>query len=132
MSKVLDIPEGGYGKTRDGRKVGPLFHDRFLSMNEMFYRGTEELPDGWYCDGFVIRDGKERPDDLIAEWTDGPVRTVTRREVVPGVYDHVSVKLVHGRSDALSVCLPVATLTSDQLKAAAAVLLELAGALNVG
>ena len=34
-----------------------------------------------------------RPDlDLVAEWTESPVRTVTRKEIVPGRYGRIEVK----------------------------------------
>lgn len=129
----LNIPNGGYGKTRDGRKVGPLFHDRFISLNEMFYRGTEENEGGWFQDGRAFRDGKERPEDLIAEWTEGPVRTVTRtvedREVVLGQFSRVNI-IEHDPDDLLTKLSMRGWYSPAELKAAAAVLLELAGALE--
>lgn len=70
--------------------------------------------------------------DLI---TEGPVRTVTRTvtEIVPGEYDQVRV----GETDpegfvmvAVGHSEPLSPWTATELKAAAAVLLELAGALD--
>lgn len=78
---------------------------------------------------------------LVAEWTDaepvppcggevptGPTRTVTRLEVVPGVYDGVQV----GESDGkmVRVSLIDGVLTANELDAAAAVLTELAKAVR--
>lgn len=52
----------------------------------------------WFPDGrFMPRPGHQN--DLIAEWTDaptGPVRTVTRKEIVPGVYGGLRVSMAHG------------------------------------
>ena len=46
--------------------------------------------DGEACAGNV---NNMRPDlDLVAEWTESPVRTVTRKEIVPGRYGRIEVK----------------------------------------
>lgn len=72
--------------------------------------------------------------DLISE---GPVRTITRREVVEGVYGRIKVVHSYGSKLAIAITGPTLdhevtawSLTSAELKAAAAVLLELAGALD--
>lgn len=118
----MKIEDGKYYKTRDGRKVGPL-------------QATPYYPDyPWTVDdGALMYNSEGRRiteyagDDLIAEWTDGPVRTVTRREVVPGPYGRVWVGEVRGKE--IGVALN-GMVSQDELKAAAAVLLELAGALD--
>lgn len=68
-------------------------------------------------------------DELAVE---GPVRTVTRREIVPGVYGHVEVadKL---EPDSVIVRIGSYTpMTADELDAAARTLQQLAEALRDG
>ena len=124
---TVTIREGGYYKTRDGRKVGPMMATEGIDIDKWpWFSNTYGYhavgPQGESC--ILSHD-----DDLIAEWTDGPVRTVTRTvtEIVPGNYGIVMVYMVgksvrteFNRSDA----------GPAELKAAAAVLLELAGALD--
>jgi hypothetical protein len=132
------VQEGKYYKTRDGRKVGPAYsaHRRYEGQEAFEVDGPHasiHRADGTYA-GPNCRDL-----DLIAEWTDGPVRTVTRREIVRGQYADVDVgeRLEIPDCDNSSVP-PVRKVavayagfrSSAELKAAAAVLLELAGALE--
>lgn len=80
------IEEGKYYRTRDGRKVGPA---------NVAYGGRFEFSGPHtHCHG---ADGKyfghDRGLDLVAEWTEGPIRTetVTVRRLEPGVYGRLSV-----------------------------------------
>jgi hypothetical protein len=61
----MKIEVGKYYRTRDGRKVGPL---------ERGIYGWARIGDvnrfDWYDDGFCRADHEERPNDIIAEWTD--------------------------------------------------------------
>lgn len=131
----MRLEEGKYYRTRDGRKVGPAHSaDRKYKGQDAFEvdgpHVSIHLADGTYA-------GRNCPDlDLIAEWTEGPVRTVTRREVVPGVYGRLSVTKSSIDGEVGVRIKPTVkgdvtpSLTSAELKAAAAVLLELAGALD--
>ena len=90
----LKLEVGKYYKTRDGRKVGPMKNNWSTSGHFCWCVDAgccssvlwdEVGCSGSYCDY-----------DLIAEWPaddtpTGPVRTVTRKEVVPGVYDGLDV-----------------------------------------
>jgi hypothetical protein len=69
---------------------------------------------------------------IVAEWTDSPVRTVTRLEVVPGVYGRVYVDERGGVAftNGMTVWKSGDQLTADELEAAAAVLTELAKAVR--
>lgn len=82
----MQIEEGKYYRTRDGRKVGPAkkhHGGRFEFDGEHPYC---HHPDGKYL-------GQDSSLDLISEWTEGPVRTetVTTRRIVPGVYGRLEV-----------------------------------------
>lgn len=94
----------------------------------------------WDENGNSLIDGDH---DIVAEWTDaepvppcggevptGPTRTVTRLEVVPGVYDGV---VVGDRTENfVSVEFQILLADADQLERAAAVLTELAKAVRDG
>lgn len=122
----MQIEAGKHYKTRDGRKVGPM-----VAQHQLWVCGIE----AWYLDGKWSHLGGPDPDDLIAEWTEGPVRTVTRREIVGGKYGRVRV---NGRWEGGVIVFvegidhptgaPV--LTAPELRAAAATFLELAEALE--
>jgi len=124
-------------RTRGGRKVGPMRSD--ASFGEPAFIEAEGDGRGWSLSGRAIGVEHGADEDLIAEWTDGPVRTVTRREIVRGQYAGVDV----GEQLEIPGCdnpdvPPVRKVavayagfrSSAELKAAAAVLLELVGALD--
>lgn len=89
----MKIEAGKYYKTRDGRKVGPT------EVSE--YNTSYPKAKFWVEDyGLIQENGKfgndeDTPElDLISEWQDkapSPIRTVTRREIVPGVYGKVFI-----------------------------------------
>lgn len=129
---TLKLEVGKYYKTRDGRKASII--------------RKNETPDNYLVDhieqGYQLYhypSGKsnlgDRRDDLIAEWTDaptGPVRTVTRKEIVPGVYGSVVVG-VRLQDGAIAVGFSVtgtAVLNPAELRAAIATLTEIADALE--
>jgi hypothetical protein len=85
----MRIEEGKYYRTRGGRKVGPM---RATDNNHwpMECDGTWWRADGESCEGSMARMYPEN--DIVAEWTEhSPVRTVERKEVVPGVYGRVDI-----------------------------------------
>lgn len=99
--------EGRYGRTRDGRKVGPMEAATGENRGCFFAPGVFQFNrEGqrwhparqmWGADGVVYMPlgSFENVDDLVAEWIeDGPVRTVARKEIVPGEYDHVIVETI--------------------------------------
>lgn len=74
----MKIEAGKYYRTRDGRKVGPMIHNR---GNQVWpWVDDEDDPDGcgnaWDPNGlgcFCTPAANKRPGlDLIAEWTDAP------------------------------------------------------------
>lgn len=129
--EVLKIEAGKYYKTRDGRKVGPM---RELDRNKTDWPWTdklEDMPDQRYTD-----DGKEigtgSDFDLIAEWQDettSPIRTVTRREILPGVYGKVCVN-EKGDGTGLDYIEMLGTLDANELREAAHILNQIAEVLE--
>ena len=119
----MKLEVGKYYRTRDGRKVGPL---RKTALHDVPY----EYHGKWYteygmCEG--VMKGERLPDcDIIAEWSDephSPVRTVTRKEIVPGTYGKVRVTGgMYINVNSMS--------TSIELRAAIATLTEIAEALE--
>lgn len=144
----LQIVEGKFYRTRDGQKAGPM---RQTSPSIM---SSSEEEGGVYTvvykdTGRANRNGGDDCDwDLIAEWQDepaGPVRTVTRREIVPGVYDRVWVgRYPDGTFKGRPVLVALiehdepnpdfppflAAMNADELRSAAMVLSQLAKALD--
>lgn len=64
VSPALTIREGGYYRTRDGRKVGPI-----LVWEDGEYYHVNGTGDLWREDGTEVMNDA---DDLIAEWQDEP------------------------------------------------------------
>lgn len=116
----MKIEEGKFYRTRDGRKSGPM---SFTLDDLAWVNGRHET--AVFRDTGLADVGKELPSDLVAEWTDGPVRTVTRKEIVPGDYGIVNVRIKFGPE----VFIARRAASAAELRAAAAVLIELADAL---
>jgi hypothetical protein len=120
----MKIEEGKFYRTRDGRKMEPVYRDGSWTCTE----GYCWLPSGRHCS-----DPDGCPFDLIAEWNEGPVREVTRKEIVPGEYGRI--KIASGRTE---TSVPINILPSTrgfylnaaELRAAAATLTEIADALE--
>lgn len=128
----MKIEEGKFYRTRDGQKIGPMqsnwCDDRCWPFvcrpahDRMYWRR-----DGEACAGNV---NNMRPDlDLVAEWTESPVRTVTRKEIVFGVFGKVMVNEGPTKGTFNSVSM-APTKDPDELRAAAATLTEIAEALS--
>jgi hypothetical protein len=136
--------EGAYGRTRDGRRVGPLYDNRKSDDHRNYawkclgveYIHRSDGKDGPYNAAWCV-DGRfyettTHPLDLVAEWIDSPVRIVTRREIVPGTYGTVAVGDVTTNGNAVAISVGSGHYTPDELDAAARVLTQLAGALRDG
>ena len=130
----MKIEEGKFYRDRSGRKAGPmashpLFNDRwpFRCQDGFTYRldGTQ-----------AYYEGVESPHDLIAEWTDGPVREVTRKEIVPGTYGRVRVEwmvedqIVINLTDRDGNGIDRGNFSAAELRAAASTLTAIADALE--
>lgn len=99
----MKIEAGKYYKTRDGRKVGPIERNEARGLNEPwpFKFGDDFFGlDGKSCtksDEFGSSFGNNMiySRDIVSQWQDeptSPIRTVTRREIVPGKYGIVTIK----------------------------------------
>lgn len=137
------IKEGCFYRTRGGQRVGPM---RLHPHNTRVMVGDME---GHSNRCFALDGTHEYGNqnlDLIALWSDeptSPVRTVTRKEIVPGTYGRISVA-----SDAdgyASIALTTfdtgpsqldevyrRSLKAPELRAAAKVFTDLADALEGG
>ena len=146
----MKIEAGKFYRTRDGRKVGPILYGQ---PHDPEVDGDQPPPwpfrsgDHWYkIDGFScpgsLSDHTDK-DDLIAEWTDepaGPVRTRTVTEIVPGVYGRIEVYAYRDGTAGIRPRLEdggvagesFAALNAAELRAAAAVFVQLADALEGG
>lgn len=130
MASELKLEVGKYYRTRDGRKVGPMEPHR---KKEWLTDGKGALWSSFTGERYY---GCAPADDLIAEWTDaptGPVRTVTRKEIVPGVYGCVNLGAVDGDSAQIRLQNPgflETWYTAAELRAAIATLTEIADALE--
>jgi len=121
----MQIEVGKYYRTRDGQKVGPMVANTFIDYP--FKDGSGLM--SFTTDGHRFC-ADEHHTDLIAEWTEAPtshVRTVTRKEIVPGVYGNVIV-WNDGSGDVSVMNMRTAT----ELRAAIATLTEIADALEGG
>lgn len=127
----MQIEAGKFYRTRDGRKVGPMVKECARSYD---WSGAEGEKGRIYREGGAHGGSYVRniPDlDIVAEWQDeptGPVRTVTRREIVPGVYGIVHV----WKQEGVGLCFSIAGRphSADELRSAAMVLSQLAEALD--
>jgi hypothetical protein len=131
---TITLREGGYYRTRNGLKAGPavLLHESDAGYARMSLDGDMRYfhLDGTHGNDVAI---KNIPDyDLIAEWHDGPVRVVTRKQIVPGTYGIVRVFERDNEWLPLRIEMPALGYSSAELRAAAATLTEIADALDDG
>lgn len=135
---TITIKEGGFYRTRDGQKLGPMYP---TSDNGHFpWRPSEfEHPrgvSGWANDGLYTVMPQNDDRDIVAEWVEGPVRkrTIETTDILPGVYGKVRVNAVlepAGVQTERTVSLSTGgEFTASELRAAAQTLTELADALD--
>lgn len=125
----LKLEVGKYYKTRDGRKVGPMEHCG-SDTDHPWQEAKNMSAHIWRDDGTSKWD---KDPDLIAPWpteTTGPVRTVTRKEIVPGKFG--LVRVIEGYPDGMHVDLVRSLTLTDpaELRVAIATLTEIADALE--
>ena len=122
----MKIEAGKYYKTRDGRKVGPM---KSWSLG-VWHFNSQDSPQSeglWLDDGTAKYPGAEDSPDLISEWKDespSPIRTVTRREIVPGNYGVVAI------TKSNKVMIPAGDYTAEELREAANLLNQIAEVLQ--
>lgn len=114
----MKLEVGKYYRTRVGQKVGPM------RVNDTgYYVDTHPFADegtrSYKTNGRYLISNNIDSCDIIAEWHDepvSPVRTVTRKEIVPGTYGKVRVTggmyiHVNSMSTATELRAAIATLT---------------------
>lgn len=122
---MMQVEAGKFYRTRDGRKVGPMFEDKSFDRKafvDQLGNGCGWAEDGkglWMASGI----------DLVSEWSDGPVREVTRKEIVPGVYGIIDVPPQDDINDRVFI-EGLGRVNAAELRAAAATLTEIADALE--
>lgn len=139
----LRIEEEKFYRTRDGRKLGPTKPYQSIAPDGPYAECHWEAGPYVYQDDGTFWNNANPRNDLVAEWhlstavePTGPVRTVTRKEIVEGEYGRIRVLPLAGVSDKhvgvrfTSGDVPLASLNAAELRAAAAVLIELADALT--
>lgn len=134
--EVLRIEAGKYYKTRDGRKVGPIksYEDRYFHKASFACREWTYLENGKWA-GSLNNDNR----DLISEWSEEPIRTVTRREIIPGVYGRIKITGTYqgnrvtmdwDRNDIITAAVPIVGMSAEELREAAHLFNQLAEALG--
>lgn len=130
----MKIEEGKFYRTRDGRKAGPA--TAIIDDDSQVMDVPVETPvrnHVWIETGTRSKlEERPEPTDLVAGWNAGPVRTVTRREIVPGQYGVVEIdKDSRVTDEGVSLWLPRNHRYSPaELRATAATLTEIADALE--
>ena len=114
----LKLEVGKYYRGVDGNKYGPM--ECVRSTEHPWNEAGSVSYHVWRCDGTSKWQGDPT---LIAEWPaepTGPVRTVTRKEIVPGNYgavvlhradDGVDISVELHSDDLSGICAAIATLT---------------------
>ena len=136
----MKLEVGKFYKDIKGRKCKCVLDDgTHPDEAYMVVREGMDHPIWHYQDGRANAVGYEY--DLIAELpaepaeTPGPVRTVTRKEIVPGVYGGVEVAHVDYATEAhgANVCIRIDNgFGTDSLRAVIATLTEIADAMEDG
>lgn len=118
VGRKMKLEAGKYYKTRDGRKVGPM---RELDRRQTDFPWTaseEEMPENRYSDtGHEIGTDFHSGYTIISEWPSSdksPIREVTRRELVAGVYGRIYVAKQAGSDRRLLIKLANIDGNTDQ------------------
>lgn len=130
---MLKIEEGKFYRTRDGRKVGRMvkseFYDTFYDPNKLV------TSQSWSADGSYIG-GQKGKLDLVLEWHDSPIITVTSRELRDGEYGRFSIMKHEGRTVLIGFNsmgdLHFQTMSVDELREAAHLFNQIAEFLEEG
>ena len=121
----LKLEVGKYYRDQNGRKIGPIV-DHGWSDGFNFYGGKRM--------GFYNEEGRRQNniDYIVSEWQDaptGPVRTVTRKEIVYGVHGDIEVVEDETHQGGIGIYIN-ATMDAARIRAAANSMLAVADALE--
>lgn len=124
MSNTIIPVVGKKYKTRSGEIVGPMEEPSEEDWGNRVGVTFEDR--GWFKDGTYS--AKPHLLDIVSEFEEGPVRTVTRREVVGGVYGDVGVS-VHPDGE-IQIEMRMLTRDAKRVLSAAMILSQIAEALD--
>ena len=118
----LKLEVGKYYRDQNGRKIGPIV-DHGWSDGFNFYGGKGM--------GFYNEEGRRQNniDYIVSEWTTGPVRTVTRKEIVFGVHGDVEIVEDDTHQGGIGIYIN-ATMNAARIRAAANSMLAVADAME--
>lgn len=129
---ALKIKEGVSYKMRNGEKVGPMVSSKIEGWPWEANGGGYDKKVGtrwaWRQDGSFNESHNNTASDydLISEWTEGPIRTVTRREPVSGKYSNGDVDVSVHPDGQIQISVSMLTLKGDRVRSACMVLSQLA------
>lgn len=135
----MKLEAGKFYKTRNGLKFGPAEEVYPSGSSGWVVHSNNGHPATYDSYGNRISPACLSEEDLVAEWHDGPIRTVTRREIVPGTYGRIKVTGTYegnrvtmewGRSDVITAAVPIVGLSAEELREAAHLFNQLAEALE--
>lgn len=116
MFKVGDRVEDGAGDRAEVLEVDRYGEIRLRYDSKEFDQGR------WFYPSVIFKP--------VTEESDGPVRTVTRKEIVGGTYGDVMVGDVGPSAERVPICIPNRFYSADEIRAAIATLTEIAEALE--
>lgn len=133
----MKLEAGKFYKTRNGLKFGPAEEVYPFGNSGWMVPSSTGHPATYDSYGNRVSPTCLSEEDLVAEWHDGPIRTVTRREIVTGSYSNVNVltvksgsvvvQLVNGSGSKTSSSV---TLSAEELREAAHLFNQLAEVLE--
>lgn len=99
---TIKIEEGKFYKTRDGRKVGPMYGRTYGGFCDRSQTITHQP---WNEGGSFLSSKFPSPLDLVSEWIDtpSPIQEVTVKKEIVQVVETKEKKLVPGRYGYLKI-----------------------------
>lgn len=97
----MKLEAGKFYKTRNGLKFGPAEEVYPFGNSGWVVPSSTGHPATYDSYGNRISPCCSNEEDLVSEWHDGPTRTVTRREIVPGVYGKIFIN--HSDNNIVSI-----------------------------
>lgn len=125
----MKLETGKFYKTRSGLKFGPAEEVYPFGSSGWVVPSNNGHPATYDSYGNRISPCCSNEEDLVSEWHDGPVLTVTRREIVPGTYGCVEVD-VHSFGMNVVADFSGGKCTPEELREAARIFNQIAEALE--
>lgn len=130
----MKLEAGKFYKTRNGLKFCPAEEVYPFGNSGWMVPSSAGHPATYDSYGNRISPTCLSGEDLVAEWHDGPVRTVTRREIVPGTYGKIFINDYNESANTVSLNVKddfgCVYFNAEELREAAHILNQLAEALE--